>query len=47
MLKRPVAQLTPRTWTKQTAADLRRFLVREIENHIERRLVTVPILEAL
>jgi DNA repair protein RecO (recombination protein O) len=47
MLKRPVAQLTPRTWTKETAADLRRFLVREIENHIERRLVTVPILETL
>jgi DNA repair protein RecO (recombination protein O) len=39
--------LTPRTWTKETAADLRRFLVREIENHIEHRLVTVPILEAL
>jgi DNA repair protein RecO (recombination protein O) len=47
MLKTPVAQLTSRTWTKQTAASLRRFLVREIENHIERRLVTAPILEAL
>ena len=47
MLKRPVAELSPRIWTKDTAADLRRFLVREIENHIERRLVTVPILEAL
>jgi DNA repair protein RecO (recombination protein O) len=47
MLKLPVAQLTPRNWTKQTAADLRHFLVREIENHVERKLVTVPILEAL
>ena len=47
MLKKPVAELTPRTWTRDTAADLRRFLVREIETHIERRLVTVPILEAL
>ena len=47
MLKQPVAQLTPRDWTKQTAADLRRFLVRQIEDHVERRLVTVPILEAL
>ena len=47
MLKKPVAELTPRTWTRETAADLRRFLVREIETHIERRLVTVPILEAL
>jgi DNA repair protein RecO (recombination protein O) len=47
MLKRPVAELTCRNWTRETAADLRRFLVRQIENHIERRLVTVPILEAL
>jgi DNA repair protein RecO (recombination protein O) len=47
MMKRPVAELTPRIWTKDTAADLRHFLVREIENHIERRLVTVPILETL
>jgi DNA repair protein RecO (recombination protein O) len=47
MLKQPVAQLTPRVWTKQTASDLRRFLVRQIEEHIERKLVTVPILEAL
>ncbi|HSW48748.1 MAG TPA: DNA repair protein RecO [Bryobacteraceae bacterium] len=47
MLKKPVAELTPRTWTRETASDLRRFLVREIETHIERRLVTVPILEAL
>ncbi|MCC7176444.1 MAG: DNA repair protein RecO [Bryobacterales bacterium] len=47
MLKKPVAELTPRAWTRETAADLRRFLVREVENHIERRLVTVPILETL
>ena len=47
MLKKPVTELTPRAWTRDTAADLRRFLVREIETHLERRLVTVPILEAL
>lgn len=47
MLKKPVADLTPRTWTRETASDLRRFLVHEIETHIERRLVSVPILEAL
>ncbi|MCL6508066.1 MAG: DNA repair protein RecO [Bryobacteraceae bacterium] len=47
MLQKPVGQLTPRTWTKQTAADLRRFLIRRIEEHIERNLVTVPLLEAL
>jgi DNA repair protein RecO (recombination protein O) len=47
MLKTPVAELTSRNWTRDTAADLRQFLVREIETHVERRLVTVPILEAL
>jgi DNA repair protein RecO (recombination protein O) len=47
MLRTPITQLTPRTWTKETASDLRRFLVREIEAHVERRLVTAPMLEAL
>ncbi len=47
MLKTPIAELRPRNWTKETAADLRRFLVREIENHIERGLITVPMLEGL
>lgn len=46
MLHTPVAQLAPRTWTRETAADLRRMLVRGIEEHIERRLVTLPLLEA-
>ena len=45
MLRTPVAQLAPRTWTRATAADLRRMLVRGIEEHIERRLITLPILE--
>jgi DNA repair protein RecO (recombination protein O) len=39
--------LTQRDWNQQTAADLRRFLVRQIEEHVERKLVTVPLLEAL
>lgn len=47
MLVKPVAQLSERAWTKATAQDLRRFLVREIERHVERKLVTVPLLEAL
>lgn len=47
MLKTPIGQLTPREWSKQTAAPLRRFLIRQIESHVERRLTTVPILEAL
>lgn len=45
MLSTPVAQLAPRTWTRATGADLRRMLVRAIEQHIERRLMTPPLLE--
>lgn len=47
MLYTPVAHLAPRTWTRATAADLRRMLVRAIEEHIERRLVTPPLLETV
>ncbi len=47
MLKKPITELTPRDWTRETAAGLRTFLIRQIENHVERRLASVPILEAL
>jgi DNA repair protein RecO (recombination protein O) len=47
MLSTHVTQMAQREWTKATAADLRRFLIRKIEEHVERRLVTAPILEAL
>jgi DNA repair protein RecO (recombination protein O) len=43
----PIADLRELPWSKQTASDLRRFLNREVEGHIERRLVTVPLMEAL
>lgn len=45
MLRTPVNQLAAGDWGRETAADLRRFLVRQIEEHIERRLVTAPLLE--
>ena len=45
ILRQPVAQLASGGWTQETAADLRRFLVQQIESHAERRLITVPILE--
>ncbi len=45
MLHSPIGRLTPRDWGPETAADLRRFLVRRIEEHIERKLVTAPLLE--
>lgn len=46
MLHKPVSELEHTDWRRETAADLRHFLVRQIENHIERRLVTAPALEA-
>ena len=47
MLVTPVQELAPRAWTKETAADLRRLLNRLIEEHVERKLRTPAILEAL
>jgi DNA repair protein RecO (recombination protein O) len=47
MFAMPISDLSPREWTKSTAADLRRGLVRTMEQHVERRFLTVPLLEAL
>ncbi|MBZ5724096.1 MAG: DNA repair protein RecO [Acidobacteriia bacterium] len=45
MLRLPVTNLAPRAWAQATVADLRRFLVQQIEEHAERRLLTAPLLE--
>jgi DNA repair protein RecO (recombination protein O) len=45
ILRQPVAQLATVNWNRETAADLRRFLVQQMEAHAERRLVTIPMLE--
>ncbi|HLJ44611.1 MAG TPA: DNA repair protein RecO [Bryobacteraceae bacterium] len=47
MLVTPIAQLQSREWTKATAADLRRALQLVIEDHIERRVLSARMLEAL
>ena len=47
MLRTPIGQLAPRDWSRTTAQDLRHFLVQQMEAHVERRLVTAPVLEAL
>jgi DNA repair protein RecO (recombination protein O) len=47
MFAKPVGGLAPRAWSKGTAADLRRALIRAMEQHVERRFLTVPLLEAL
>ncbi len=45
MLRTPISQLSSPVWCQATAADLRRFLVEQIESHVERRLITAPLLE--
>jgi DNA repair protein RecO (recombination protein O) len=47
ILRTHINQLPERTWTKDTALDLRRFLVQQIEQHVERRFHTPPLLEGL
>lgn len=46
MLRKPIGEAGQTAWARHTAADLRRFLVQQVEQHIERKLVTAPILEA-
>ena len=47
MFEKPITALTPREWSKATASDLRRTLIRTMEQHAERKFLTVPLLEAL
>lgn len=47
MLRTPIAQLPPREWERSTARDLRRWLLRDIENHAERRVQSAVLLESL
>ena len=42
-----IADLPLRAWTKDTAADLRCFLIRQMEEHVERHFVTPAVLEGL
>jgi DNA repair protein RecO (recombination protein O) len=45
MLRKPVSQIPETGWSGQTAVDLRRFLVQQIETHAERRLITARMME--
>lgn len=47
MFVRGLPDLTPRDWTKSTLSGLRRNLIRAMEHHVERKFLTVPLLEAL
>ena len=45
MFRVPVENLTAKPWPKQQGADLRRFLIQALQRHIEKKLVTVGMLE--
>jgi DNA repair protein RecO (recombination protein O) len=47
MLRQHIADLPARAWNKDTALDLRRLLIRQMEEHVERRFRTPVLLEAL
>lgn len=47
ILKHGVEQMPERAWKHETGRDLRRVMVRLIEQHIERRLLVAPMLEDL
>jgi len=46
MLRQPIADCLPGPFEQQTAADLRKFLIRQIEDLIDRRLKTAALLSA-
>jgi len=47
MLRCHISELPARPWSKDTALDLRRLLIRQMEEHVERRFHTPALLEAL
>ncbi len=47
MFAKPLSGVAHHPWSKTTLASLRRSLVRAMEQHTERRFLTVPLLEAL
>jgi DNA repair protein RecO (recombination protein O) len=47
ILRKPIADLPPAEWSQATAADLRGFLVQQIEAHAERKLHTAHMFAAV
>lgn len=47
MMQTPIGELSQREWTPATAADLRRFLLRTIQDHVERKIHSAALLETL
>ena len=47
MFRAPVESFADETWTKASAADLRKFLIQTLQRHIEKKLVTAGMLEKI
>ena len=47
MLRNPIGGFPEYNWTKDTAIDLRRLLIRQMEQHVERHFYTPALLEGL
>jgi DNA repair protein RecO (recombination protein O) len=47
MFAKPLSGIGTQEWGKSTMPGLRRILVRAMEQHVERKLLTVPLVEAL
>jgi len=47
MLRSSLRKLDSRAWDRNLAADLRQFLLQRLEEHLERRLITAPLLAEL
>jgi DNA repair protein RecO (recombination protein O) len=47
MFRAPIDQFSGVAWPRQRAADLRRFLMQILERHIDKKLVTVTMLDKL
>ena len=45
MFRAPLETFAGTPWPKEQAADLRKFLVQSLQRHIEKKLVTVGMLE--
>jgi DNA repair protein RecO (recombination protein O) len=45
MFRAPVENFTTMPWPKSQAADLRKFLIQILQRHLEKKLVTAPMLE--
>ena len=47
MFSKPLTAIETAGWSKNTYASLRKSLIRAMQQHVERKFLTVPLLEAL